>query len=83
MNPAPDRAHWAVSTTGSPSVTGASARGGRVGPGVRTLLAMDWERPEHRRILELEGLRRWVRPELDGYAGLFAAVEEQGVTKWW
>jgi ABC-type phosphate/phosphonate transport system substrate-binding protein len=55
----------------------------RYEPWVDTLLAMDWERPEHRRILELEGLRRWVRPELDGYAGLFAAVEEQGVTKWW
>ncbi|MET3923646.1 PhnD/SsuA/transferrin family substrate-binding protein [Arthrobacter sp. UYEF20] len=47
----------------------------RYEPWVNTLLAMDWERPEHRRILELEGLHRWVRPELDGYAGLFAAVE--------
>jgi ABC-type phosphate/phosphonate transport system substrate-binding protein len=44
------------------------------------LLAMDWEQPEHRRILELEGLRRrWVWPELAGYADLFEAVEEQQV----
>jgi len=47
------------------------------------LLAMDWDNPEHRRILELEGLRRWVRPELDGYATLFEAVAEQGVPAWW
>ena len=26
------------------------------------LLAMDWGDPEHRRILELEGLREWVPP---------------------
>jgi phosphonate transport system substrate-binding protein len=38
------------------------------------LLAMDWEVPAHRRILEMEGLRRWVRPELDGYAPLFEAT---------
>lgn len=44
------------------------------------LLAMDWDQPEHRRILELEGLRRcWVRPDLDGYADLFAAVEQQRI----
>jgi phosphonate transport system substrate-binding protein len=48
------------------------------------LLAMDWEQPEHRRILELEGLRRcWVRPDLAGYADLFAAVEEQQVPTQW
>ena len=55
----------------------------RYEPWVTTLLAMDWEQPEHRRILELEGLRRWLPPQLDGYAGLFAAVEEQGVAARW
>jgi ABC-type phosphate/phosphonate transport system substrate-binding protein len=48
-----------------------------------TLLAMDWGNPAHRRILELEGLRRWVRPHLDGYTPLFAAVEEQGIDPRW
>ena len=35
---------------------------------VAHLRAMDWANPEHRRILELEGLREWVGPNLDGYA---------------
>ena len=39
----------------------------------------DWDDPEHRRILELEGLREWVGPQLDGYRDVFAAVEEQGI----
>jgi phosphonate transport system substrate-binding protein len=44
---------------------------------VRRLLEMRYEeKPE---VMELEGVREWVRPELDGYAPLFAAVEEQGV----
>jgi ABC-type phosphate/phosphonate transport system substrate-binding protein len=38
------------------------------------LLAMDWDDPAHRPILEMEGLRRRVRPELDGYAPLFDAT---------
>jgi ABC-type phosphate/phosphonate transport system substrate-binding protein len=52
-------------------------------PWVTALLAMDWDRPEHRRILELEGLRRWVPPQLDGYRALFDAVEEQGIAATW
>ena len=49
-----------------------------------TLLAMDWDDPEHRRIMEMEGLeRRWVRAQLDGYASLFQAVEEQGIRLRW
>ena len=43
------------------------------------LRAMDWDDPEHRRILELEGLREWVGPQLDGYRDVFDAVEEQGI----
>ncbi len=38
------------------------------------LLAMDWDDPAHRPILEMEGLRRWVRPQLEGYAPLFEAT---------
>jgi phosphonate transport system substrate-binding protein len=47
------------------------------------LLAMDWGDPEHRRILELEGLREWVLPDLDGYGDVFAAVDEQGISARW
>jgi phosphonate transport system substrate-binding protein len=47
------------------------------------LLAMDWAVPEHRRILELEGLREWVGPRLDGYRDLFEAVVEQGIDASW
>jgi phosphonate transport system substrate-binding protein len=55
----------------------------RTEPWVAHLLAMDWQNPEHRRILELEGLRRWVLPDLAGYASLFEAVKEQGVPPRW
>jgi len=52
-------------------------------PWVEHLLAMDWANPEHRRILEMEGLRQWVPPNLDGYASLFEAVREQGISPRW
>jgi phosphonate transport system substrate-binding protein len=39
------------------------------------LLQMDYNNPDHRRIMELEGLKRWVRPQLEGYRPLFEAVE--------
>ena len=55
----------------------------RYTPWLDKLLAMDWDNAEHRRILELEGLKRWVRPHLDGYQPLFAAVEEQGIDPRW
>ena len=55
----------------------------RTDPWVAHLLAMDWDNPDHRRILELEGLRQWRRPELDGYASLFQAVEEQQIPAEW
>jgi ABC-type phosphate/phosphonate transport system substrate-binding protein len=38
------------------------------------LLAMDWNDATQRRILEMEGLRRWVPPQLEGYAALFEAT---------
>jgi ABC-type phosphate/phosphonate transport system substrate-binding protein len=55
----------------------------RSGPWVDHLLAMDWEIPEHRRILELEGLTAWKLPELDGYASLAAAMDDQGISDRW
>lgn len=40
------------------------------------LLAMDYNKPAERKILEMEGLTRWVRPQLGGYRPLFDAVDE-------
>jgi len=50
---------------------------------VAHLLVMSWDDPAQRRILEMEGLKRWVRPELDGYQSLFAAMDAQGVAHGW
>jgi phosphonate transport system substrate-binding protein len=55
----------------------------RTDPWVEHLLAMSWDDPDHRRILELEGLRQWVRPDLSGYQSLFDAVNEQGISARW
>ena len=55
----------------------------RTAPWVQHLLAMDWDNPEHRPILEMEGLRRWVPPRLEGYASLFEAVREQDIGARW
>jgi ABC-type phosphate/phosphonate transport system substrate-binding protein len=55
----------------------------RVGPWVEQLLAMDWDNPDHRPILEMEGLRQWVLPQLEGYNSLFEAVREQGIPARW
>jgi phosphonate transport system substrate-binding protein len=41
----------------------------------RALFAMRWDQPDHRRLLELEGLREWVQPREEGYRDLFAAME--------
>ena len=50
---------------------------------VEHLLAMDWNVPAHRRILELEGLTQWKRPELDGYRSLEEAMAAQGISDHW
>jgi ABC-type phosphate/phosphonate transport system substrate-binding protein len=42
------------------------------------LFAMQWENPRHRRLLELEGLERWMPAREEGYASLAAALDEQG-----
>jgi len=41
------------------------------------LLAMSWEVPAQRRILELEGLKQWLPPREEGYDSLRAALDEQ------
>ena len=55
----------------------------RLQPWVDHLLAMDWENPAHRTILEMEGLRQWVLPKLEGYTSLIDAVATQGITPRW
>jgi len=42
------------------------------------LLQMDYNNPAHRTIMDMEGLKRWVRPQLAGYKPLFEAVEAVG-----
>lgn len=55
----------------------------RATPWVEHLFAMDWDNPAHRPILEMEGLRRWVAPRLEGYESLFAAIQEQRIGPRW
>jgi ABC-type phosphate/phosphonate transport system substrate-binding protein len=45
---------------------------------VKALMAMRWDDPRHRVILEAEGLRRWVAPSGAGYDSLRAAADRQG-----
>jgi len=42
------------------------------------LAAMNFDNPEHRVVLEAEGLRRWIKPELTGYGELREASKQQG-----
>jgi ABC-type phosphate/phosphonate transport system substrate-binding protein len=46
---------------------------------VEALLRMDYNDPTHRRLLDLEGLKRWLPGQTAAYATLFEAVEEQGI----
>jgi phosphonate transport system substrate-binding protein len=50
---------------------------------VARLLEMDWENPDHRRVLEMEGLREWKLPDLSGYDSLVAAMDAQGISEHW
>lgn len=45
---------------------------------VTALTAMSYDNPNHRPILDAEGLRRWLPPHLDGYADLRQAAAQQG-----
>jgi phosphonate transport system substrate-binding protein len=45
------------------------------------LLAMSYDNPLHRPILEAEGLQCWLAPHLDGYADLRQAAAQQGFFK--
>ena len=45
------------------------------------LLRMSYDNPVHRAVLEAEGLKRWVQPQLDGYDSLRRASAQQGFFK--
>lgn len=45
---------------------------------VEALLGMSYDNPVHRPILEAEGLQRWLKPHLDGYAALRQAAAQRG-----
>jgi phosphonate transport system substrate-binding protein len=45
---------------------------------VEALLAMSYDNPAHRPILEAEGLVRWLTPNVDGYDALRQAADQQG-----
>ena len=47
----------------------------------RALSEMSYDNPNHRVVLEAEGLRRWVEPQLDGYEALREASTRQGFFK--
>jgi phosphonate transport system substrate-binding protein len=42
------------------------------------LFGMSYDNPSHRAVLEAEGLRRWVAPQLEGYQALRDAATRQG-----
>lgn len=44
----------------------------------RTLLSMDYANPEHREMMDLEGLQAWLPGRASGYAALETAAREQG-----
>ena len=48
---------------------------------VAALLTMSYDNPGHRPILEAEGLKRWLTPNVDGYAELREAAGQQGFFK--
>lgn len=43
------------------------------------LYGMSYDNPQHRPVLEAEGLRRWMPPEADGYRSLTEACQTQGL----
>jgi ABC-type phosphate/phosphonate transport system substrate-binding protein len=44
----------------------------------KALFAMKWDNPNHRRLLELEGLHEWMPPREEGYESLIEALKQQG-----
>src|SRR5215468_1320688 len=44
----------------------------------KALFGMSFDNPIHRRVLEAEGVRQWIAPQLDAYAELREASAQQG-----
>jgi phosphonate transport system substrate-binding protein len=44
----------------------------------KALFAMSYDNPTHRPVLEAEGLRRWIAPQLEAYGELREASAQQG-----
>jgi phosphonate transport system substrate-binding protein len=42
---------------------------------VKALFAMSYDNPDHRKILDLEGLKQWMPPREEGYRSLCAALD--------
>jgi phosphonate transport system substrate-binding protein len=47
----------------------------------RALFGMSYDNPAHRPVLEAEGLRQWIAPQLEAYAELREAAAQQGFMK--
>jgi len=47
----------------------------------KALFAMSFDNPAHRPVLEAEGLRQWIAPQLEAYAELREASAQQGFLK--
>src|SRR6266853_1525134 len=47
----------------------------------KALFGMSYDNPTHRPVLEAEGLRQWVAPQLEAYAELREASAQQGFLK--
>jgi ABC-type phosphate/phosphonate transport system substrate-binding protein len=55
-------------------------------PWTEALLAMSYDNPRWRELMDQEGLKRWIRADtdiLEGYRVLFEAVEQQGLSATW
>jgi ABC-type phosphate/phosphonate transport system substrate-binding protein len=50
----------------------------RIEAWTRALLAMSYDEPAHREMMDLEGLKAWLPGRVSGYAALEAATREQG-----
>lgn len=48
---------------------------------IDALLAMNYDNPVHRAILDAEGLKRWLTPHVEGYDDLRRAAAQQGFFK--
>lgn len=48
------------------------------GPWLKTLMSMSYDNPDHREMMDLEGLKEWLPGRTTGFAALTAAVANQG-----